>query len=141
MFKDIDIWPGYAVDQEGNVKSPRNKLLKAGTKGNYKCIQVSIEGAPKWQYVHRLVAGAFIPNPNNKPYVNHIDGNKMNNTSSNLEWVTHKENMEHYIKSVYGIDYISDSRKRSKGISIKKLKDMILSLPEDYPIRNLLDML
>lgn len=46
-------------------------------------------------YVHRIVAGAFIPNPMSKPFVNHIDGNKLNNDISNLEWVTASENTQH----------------------------------------------
>ena len=52
-------------------------------------------GKPDRQFAHRMVAIHFIPNPNNKPVVNHIDGNRNNNKVDNLEWVTYRENVLH----------------------------------------------
>ena len=51
----------------------------------------------KNQFIHRLLCQAFVPNPLNKPHVNHIDGNKQNNSLSNLEWATYKENAQHAV--------------------------------------------
>ena len=65
------------------------KLYKTG-KGYYQ-----IKHNQDLFYVHRIVAGAFIPNPMSKPFINHIDGNKLNNDISNLEWVTASENTLH----------------------------------------------
>ena len=78
---------GQILGKNGRPLKPR--ICKAGY------IRVMICGGPKPKnpLVHRLVASAFIPNPGNKPQVNHIDENKQNNDVSNLEWVTHSENM------------------------------------------------
>ena len=72
------------------------KVPKTNTDG-YFCLRVKPCG--KIYKVHRIVAMAFIPNPENKPQVNHIDGNKQNNHISNLEWVTAKENVNHAWKT------------------------------------------
>jgi len=61
----------------------------------YYHVNLSKENQVKTYLVHRLVALAFIPNPSDKPQVNHIDGNKLNNLVENLEWVTQSENMQH----------------------------------------------
>jgi hypothetical protein len=65
----------------------------------YYRITLPYKGKHKHFKVHRLVAQAFLPNPENKTQVNHKDLNKLNNHLDNLEWVTGEENIEHYMKS------------------------------------------
>lgn len=72
----------------------KGKILKQ-FKGNYYSISINENGKIKRKFVHRLVASAFIPNPRNKPCINHKDGNKYNNNIENLEWCTIQENTKH----------------------------------------------
>lgn len=75
------------------------RILKPWLRKGYGRIEIhTIEGKKKTPSVHRLVALAFIPNPDNKPQVNHIDGDKLNNHINNLEWVTNQENHNHKMK-------------------------------------------
>lgn len=101
IWKEITGYPNYMVSNKGNVKSlnynhtGREKIMKQYyQQTGYLLIGLSNNGK-KWYLVHRLVAQAFIPNPNNLPQVNHKDENKQNNCVQNLEWCNQKYNMNY----------------------------------------------
>ena len=98
IWKDIVGYEGlYQVSNLGRVKSvKRNKILSQKHNWDgYLRIQLWRNNKNKYVSIHRLVAEAFIENPNKKPFINHIDGNKQNNNVDNLEWCTQKENIKH----------------------------------------------
>lgn len=124
IWKPVSGYEGfYEVSNLGRIKSLRRDVAipnsKLGTVGyrtyperikpcvenrrGYYQVTLSKETKHRTLSVHRLVALAFIPNPDNKPYVNHIDGNKKNNCVSNLEWCTASENNWH-ASLVLGVD-------------------------------------
>ena len=93
-FKDTD----YQVSNLGNVFSVYNgKQLKPFMNDRYLVVDLFAYTVRQRIAVHRMVAIAFIENPDNKEYVNHIDGNKLNNCVDNLEWVTASENSIHAV--------------------------------------------
>ena len=111
IWKDVKGYEGlYQVSNLGNVKSlvgwngkryiERERILKKTVHlacGNYyrEIVRLTKDMKGKNFKVHRLVAEAFLPNPNNLPQVNHIDGNTFNNNVNNLEWCTNRENIIH----------------------------------------------
>ena len=117
IWKDVVGFEGrYSVSNYGRVantkpytkRTMRNKKLKSNKRldilipdisRTYLHVKLYSNYRMKHFYLHRLVATAFIPNPENKSHINHIDCNKFNNYISNLEWCTHKENMEHSSKN------------------------------------------
>lgn len=99
MWKTIEEYSDYRVSDIGEIESTKRgitRLLKPMvSKKGYLRIELGKNGIAIAYSIHRLVATAFIPNPENKTQVNHIDGNKKNNHVENLEWATAKENVRH----------------------------------------------
>ena len=92
----------FYVSNYGRVKSLHKKDnhgIKKPSVSTYGYYFVRLSKKESLKYVHRLVAKAFIPNPKDKPQVNHKDGNKLNNHINNLEWVTASENQLHAYRS------------------------------------------
>ena len=126
LWKEINDAPEFQISNLGRVKTP-HRTSKWGratkvhpsriieyddTVSKYQQLDIRVNGKRYREYVHRLVAQYFIPNPENKPEVNHIDGNKSNNRFDNLEWVTHKENCHHAFNT--GLSPKGEKHGRSK---------------------------
>jgi hypothetical protein len=97
MIKVIENFPNYTISTEGSVTmtvSNVTKKLWVGANG-YLHVDLSSNGFTKKVSLHRLLAKHFLPNSGNKRTVNHIDGNKLNNSLCNLEWSTDSENLKH----------------------------------------------
>lgn len=103
-WREVDGFKGrYRVSNFGRIISRRTGfkyiMQYQITKKGYYLVGLYMDDIKYYKSVHRLVALAFIDNPDSKPQVNHIDGNKLNNNASNLEWVTSSENRVHGIKN------------------------------------------
>ena len=97
-MQELKNFPNYLISQDGQII---NKLFNRELKGHlslstgYRYMTLRKDGKDVRQPLHRLLAMQFIPNPDNKPMVNHKDGCKINNSLDNLEWVTNQENVQH----------------------------------------------
>ena len=126
--KELADYPGYTVNTYGEVFSyirGYKKKLKQS---------LTVHGYPRarlpsgYKVVHRLVALTFVDNPYNYPQVNHIDGNKLNNSVANLEWCSTSQNMLHAYE-------LSGGRNRLVLSQIKQIKQLIKSAElRDYQI-------
>lgn len=123
IIAEVNGFDGYFVSTEGKVYSTLGRGNRhMGTYTDFRelnprylpngygrvYMKETITGKRRDRYIHRLVAEAFIPNPENKPCVNHINTNRADNRIENLEWVTYKENTDytfqvgHVIRNVFG---------------------------------------
>ena len=96
-WKDIEGFPNYQISNLGNVWSKKtNRILKPyKTNRGYLTVGFWLDGKKKRLSIHRLVAQAFLTNPQNFPEVNHINGYKTDNNLDNLEWATGRNNILH----------------------------------------------
>lgn len=108
----------FVSGKSNSMQMRKGRILKPQVASKYAQVYLNVDGKQKWFKVHRLVADAFIPNPNEYPIINHRDGNTLNNVVSNLEWCDSRYN------SVYGVilrnnlditvDEYLDARKEKK---------------------------
>ena len=119
MFKTIKEYPNYSINAKGECKNNTTgrKLTPRSAGKGYRVYGLRKNGKPLNHYVHRLVAEHFIPNPNNLPFVDHIDGNKTNNSIENLRWVTNYQNLEHY-----GFDKLANFSIDTVGVPVVAVK-------------------
>ena len=110
MRKMIPNYDNYYIYDDGNVLNiVTNRMLKGSiSEHGYRYYRLSKNNIKRMFYAHRLVAEAFLINPDNLPVVNHKDGNKLNNNIDNLEWVGYSENIKH----AYNNNLIKKNRKR-----------------------------
>jgi hypothetical protein len=140
IWKDIENYEGfYQVSNHGRIRSTiyknqygefkRIKQLKLRKSLNgYMTVGLVKDRTVCQNTVHRLVAQAFIPNQLNKPHINHIDCNKLNNKANNLEWCTRSENMQHaskngLLKFNYGCDHYKSRKIIQYDMNNNKIKE------------------
>lgn len=119
-WRPIDGYRGFSVSNTGKVRGADGRELPQDYSLNRRkgCLYNRVTIGGRHILVHRLVAEAYVPNPDNKPQVNHIDGDKRNNAASNLEWVTASENVRHSFLT--GL-HTKDGMERSRRANAKRV--------------------
>lgn len=102
MEKVIEGFENYTINEQGivkNIKTGKLKTIRPNAQVGYLQVNLWKNNHGHELYIHRLIAKAFIPNPLNLPEVNHIDGNRQNNSLNNLEWVDSQGNKIHAVRT------------------------------------------
>ena len=122
-------YPSYMINTKGEIKSSlTNKILKPSKhKSGYMLVGLRKDGVSKTVKVHRLLAKAFIPNPDNKPHVNHINGVRDDNRLENLRWCTNQENKSFELARLNNSKALT-GRKQSPEAVAKRAKTLQKSI-------------
>jgi len=149
IWKNVKGYEGYyQVSNKGRVRSidrviPDGRKYKGcirvlcNDKDGYPYVVLAKNGKNKTLKIHRLVATTFIPNPQNKYAINHIDGNKENNSVENLEWVTQSENELHAHRTGLKISIKGEQHKLSKLTEKEVLEIREKYIPKKYSLTKL----
>ena len=139
VWKQINDYPNYYISNFGNIKRKERLKQIITDRGGYKVIQLFNNGKPKRYKIHRLVGEAFIENPENKPFIDHIDFDKSNNNVNNLRWVNRIESQQHRSKttktksSIYkGVSFDKKGNKWKANININKKPIYIGQFKTEY---------
>jgi hypothetical protein len=121
VYAKIDGYENYYISNFGNlINSKTERILKPYNVKGYLQIALFKNGKDKKYYLHRLIALAFIPNPENKDFVDHIDNNPLNNNIINLRWVSNQQNQFNSLKS-------KNTSSKFKGVCFHKLANKFIA--------------
>lgn len=138
IWKTIPEYPKYECSNTGIIRNRETKvsLSQSLNKKGYiqHCISVG-HSRRKIIFPHRIVAELFVANPNRKPCVNHIDGNKTNNNAENLEWVTIAENNKHS-RDVLGNNTGGTNKKQIYCVELDKIYESACEAERELGISN-----
>lgn len=125
-MKLIPGFEGYLACEDGRIYSQKTNrfMVPCYDTKKYHLVSIRKNGKTITKKVHRLIASAFIPNPNNKPQINHINGIKTDNSVKNLEWVTQSENQLHAYRTGLKDDFVKRFIAKSKEINSKIVLDL-----------------
>lgn len=137
----MKIHPEYSITELGIITSNKTgKVISVFNRHKYLAVALgSNRGTQKIYYLHRLLAHEFIPNPHGYPIINHIDGNKLNNDISNLEWTTYSGNNKHSILMGAQIFKYGEEHHSSKLTSAKVLEIRKLLIENEIPQQKIAD--
>lgn len=150
VYEDGRVWrpvmqrirrDGVVRKMPGGWVSTRVRKADKGQGGGYLYLTLWIDSAQQTWLLHRLIALVFVPNPGNKPTVNHRDGNRANCEASNLEWATHSENQTHAVRHVHGHHGSAHARAKLTAAQVAELRfrrnvqgEKLTALAEDYGV-------
>ena len=137
MFQQLKEDSRFEISQSGIIRNVKTKYIKSQyvSDTGYYMITISENNKSKPYRVHRLLANNFIENPKKLKEVNHIDGNKLNNDLSNLEWVSHFENMQHaFSTGLANNTGVKNRMAKLNEIKVRKIKELLKQGISQYKI-------